>query len=86
MYLYVCIYICSSVLHISDIFARSKFVQIHFSSSASQEVWVENKNMARVAVALSSSNSRSYATFELSKLHGCILTRYAHAKDSIDQF
>ena len=80
------VYIYSSVLHISDIFARIKFVQINFSSSASQEVWVALKNMARVAVAYTLSNSRSYATFELSKLHGCILTRYANAKASIGQF
>ena len=52
------VYIYSSVLYISDIFARSKFVQIHFSSSASQVVWVALKNMARVAVAYTSSNSR----------------------------
>ena len=59
-----------------------------FSSSASywcsQKVWVALKNMARVAVAYTSSNS--YAALELSKLHECILTRYAHAKASISQF
>ena len=59
-----------------------------FWSSASywcfQEVWVALKNMARVAVTYTSSNS--YATLELSKLHGCILTRYLHAKASISQF
>ena len=70
------VYIYSSVLHISDILQGANLCKSIFLFSASywctQEVWVALKNMARVAVAYTSSNS--YAALELSKLHGCILT------------
>ena len=71
------VYIYSSVLHIykrhfckDQICANPFFCPVQVVGA--QEVWVALKNMARVAVAYTSSNS--YAALELSKLHGCILT------------